>query len=219
MNKQNKKKKKKTLLQIILKRVKIRHFIILALLLVVNTLAWFIFIDTVNNKVDVRVKSWRIDFTEGDRPVTELVNITVSDVMPGMDEYNHTVSAYNYSEVNATVDYKILEARIMDEEYVTIEGKNERSIPLDGDELSSSELISRLATNYPFTITFSIDSQFLESENGSANFTVYIEWPFESGNDTWDTYWGIKAYDYHSSHPDSPSIELTVKLIIQQSST
>ena len=219
MQQQNKKKKNKSVLHILLKKVKIRHFIILALLLVVNSFAWFIFIDTVNNKIDVRVKSWRIDFTEGDVPVTQLVNITVSDVMPGMDEFNHTVSAYNYSEVNATVEYTVLEAKVMDEDYVTAEGKADRGQAVDGTELTSAQLINKLATYYPFTITFSVSSVNMTAETGSSDFMVEVQWPYESGNDTWDTYWGMKAYEYHSDYPDLPSIELTIKLTIKQSST
>ncbi len=211
-------KKKKSLLFKILKRVKIRHFIALGLILIANTFAWFIYVDTVRNSIDVRVKSWKIDFTDGDTPVSQLINITVTDVMPGMPDYEHTVSAYNYSEVNATVEYTILEARIMDEVILTDVGAVEYGANITGEELTNAELIDRLENYYPFSITFGISSDTIAAENGHSDFTVQIEWPYESGNDTWDTYWGNKAYDYKVSNPTSPSIFLNIKLTIKQAS-
>ena len=197
-------KKKKSLLFKILKRVKIRHFIALGLILIANTFAWFIYVDTVRNSIDVRVKSWKIDFTDGDTPVSQLINITVTD--------------YNYSEVNATVEYTILEARIMDEVILTDVGAVEYGANITGEELTNAQLIDRLENYYPFSITFGISSDTIAAENGHSDFTVQIEWPYESGNDTWDTYWGNKAYDYKVSNPTSPSIFLNIKLTIKQAS-
>ena len=107
------KPKKKLTLKRILKKVKIRHFIILAILLAANTYAWFIYVNTVSNSIDVHVKSWRIDFSDGNTPVTDYVNVSVDSVYPGMTTFTKTIDAYNYSEVAASVDFKIIEANIM----------------------------------------------------------------------------------------------------------
>ena len=47
-------------------------------------------------------------------------------------------------------------------------------------------------------------------------FIITFEWPFESGDDAADTFWGNKAYEYYSLNPRKNSIELEVKLIASQ---
>ena len=53
-------------------------------------------------------------------------------------------------------------------------------------------------------------------ENGEANFTIGVTWPFESGNDALDTTWGNNAYTYKSNNPTLPSITMKVKLSVEQ---
>ena len=77
-------KKKKSLISLILKRIKISHILILIILLAGNSYAWFIYVNNVSNSVDVHVRAWRIDFDDGNTPVTEVVDVVVNNVYPGM---------------------------------------------------------------------------------------------------------------------------------------
>ena len=52
--------------------------------------------------------------------------------------------------------------------------------------------------------------------NGSATYTVRVSWAYESGDDEEDTYWGVAAYDYRQSHPNTACITLRIKLYISQ---
>ena len=218
MKEENSKKKKSVFLRL-LKRVKPSRLIFLAVLLAVNTYAWFIYVNTVSNSVDVHVKSWKIDFTSGDTPITDYVNVFVDNVYPGMTTYTKSITAYNYSEVAATATYKILSASIMGDEYVTVEGRDETGQTVLGTDLTSEELEEQLAEDYPFTITLAITSSSMVAETGSTTYTISIAWPYESGDDELDTEWGTQAYDFKQNHPTSPCIELVVKIYITQTET
>ena len=52
----------------------------------------------------------------------------------------------------------------------------------------------------------------IKAHGGEASITINITWPYESGDDEKDTYWGMLAYNYHVANPDSPSIKLLVKI-------
>ena len=205
MKEENSKKKKSVFLRL-LKRVKPSRLIFLAVLLAVNTYAWFIYVNTVSNSVDVHVKSWKIDFTSGDTPITDYVNVFVDNVYPGMTTYTKSITAYNYSEVAATATYKILSASIMGDEYVTVEGRDETGQTVLETDLTSEELEEQLAEDYPFTITLAITSSSMVAETGSTTYTISIAWPYESGDDELDTEWGTQAYDFKQNHPTSPCI-------------
>ena len=85
-------KKKKKILKI-LKKIKLRHFLILFILLVANSYAWLVYVNTVNNSVDVHVASWKIDFKNGDDEVVDYVNVVVNNVYPGMPNFSNQLKA------------------------------------------------------------------------------------------------------------------------------
>lgn len=209
-------KKSKPLLLRVLKKIKISHLLILAFLLIGNTYAWFIYIDTVSNSTDVYIKKWNIDIADDQGTVTDNVTFTVDSVYPGMNTFEKEVNITNYSDVGATVNYSILEYTIMGERTVTKEGKIDGGIVVIGNEPTSDEVKNILANNYPFKITFDIDNEELSAEDGSAVYTIAINWPYESGNDELDTQWGQRAYEFIEANPDTPCINMVVKVIIQQ---
>ncbi len=215
---ENKKKKKVTFAKI-LKKVKIRHFVILFLLLVANSYAWLIYVNTVNNTVDVHVASWKIDFKDGDDQIVDYVNVVVDNIYPGMPNFTNELKAFNYSEVMANVSYSILEANIMGDEYVTIEGRAEKGEQSVTGDLTSDQLKTRLLNEYPFQISFNISSQSMEAETGLALFTTNVTWAYESGNDELDTQWGTRAYNFRQDNPTDPCITLKVKVYITQSNS
>ena len=212
----NKKNKKITLFSVLIKRIKIRHLLFVLVLLVANTYAWFIYVNTVSNSVDVHVKGWRIDFTDGITPITEYTEFIVENVYPGMTPYSKPIETHNYSELNADVNFVVLSANIMGDEYITEDGKLDQGLQLDGDEMTSDELITLLGTEYPFIISFSMTSNTLAPTSVST-YTISINWPYESGDDELDTYWGTRAYSYRETYPDDPCITLQVKIVVSQS--
>ena len=95
MTEENNKKKKKNIFLLLLKRIKISHLVILAILLIANTYAWFIYVNTVTNRIDVHVTSWKVDFTEGENQISDYVDVTVNNVYPGMTTFTKEVQAHN----------------------------------------------------------------------------------------------------------------------------
>lgn len=213
------KKKKKSLLLKILKRIRVSHILILIILLAGNSYAWFIYVNNVSNSVDVHVRAWRIDFDDGNAPVTEVVDVIVDNVYPGMITFEKPINAHNYSDVSANVSFAILEASIMGTTYVTQEGRTDAGEEAQDGDLTSAELQQQLENNYPFTISFDLSSSTIQAGNGVATYTVTISWPYESGDDEADTLWGTNAYNFKQAHPTDACISLKVKIYITQASS
>lgn len=210
------KKNKKSFFKILFKKVKARHLLLLALFLAGNTYAWFIYVNNISNSVDVHVRAWKIDFQDGNTPVTDYVDIAVDEVYPGMTPYTKVISAFNRSEVPANVGYQILEASVMGEDYISKEGKEENGLALTGTEPTSAQLEAMLANDYPFKIIFEVTSFSMLASNGTSEYKINIVWPFESGDDELDTLWGSKAYAFKQDNPSTPCIRIKAKLFITQ---
>lgn len=222
---------KKKKLQIILKNlkkiIKPHQIIVLIILLAGNTYAWFVYSNKVSNSIDVHVRAWNVLFQSGQTAISDYFYINVPTAYPGMTDYVNTLTIENDSEVAANVTYDILEARIFDEVYVTEEGRADAGEQVQQDDLTSDELETLLSTNYPFTITFALStdtlSEVTNNSTSSSNYSVTVHWPYESGDDDADTYWGKKAYQFASTNASASSqtsqagISLRIKIFVSQS--
>ena len=208
--------KKKSTFKKFLKKIKFRHFIILALLLIGDTYAWLIYVNTVNNNIDVHVRSWNIDFTDGDTPIVDYIDVVADDVYPGMTTFTSTIHAFNYSEVLAEARFVVLEGEIMGTSFRTVEGRQERGETPANDDMTSDQFKAHLLSDYPFKISFYMTTSSLEAETGDATFTTQVAWPYESGDDDEDTLWGHRAYTFKQANPNTPCITLKVKVYITQ---
>lgn len=211
-------KKKKNILLRALKKIKISHLVILAILLAGNSYAWFVYISTVSTQVNVHVRSWKIDINDGDDAVVNYVHVVVDDAYPGMTTYTHNIEANNYGEMSATVNYSILSANIMGDEYITVEGRSNMGQNPVATDLTSAQLEAKLSNDYPFKIDLDLSSATIAPENGTATYNVTVSWAYESGDDAADTYWGNRAYTFKQSNPDDSCIEIQIKINIQQAS-
>lgn len=210
-------KGKKSKFKRILKKIlSPKYFIILILLLVGNSLAWFIYAKEVSNNVTVHVRAWKILFENGDSPIVDIVNFNVNNMYPGMTEYTESLTAYNQGEVAANLTYTVMKVNIMGEETKTKEGKEADGDVLDGTELTSDQMITKLANDYPFKINLNLSTTSIDAQYGEATYGIKVNWAYESGNDTADTYWGTRAYDFIQVNPDTPCITITVKVAITQ---
>src|SRR5574344_1375864 len=210
------KSKNKILWLAIKKTIKPRHLILLIILLVGNSFAWFIYAKQVQSDVSVHVKSWKILLESSNNPISATYNINIDNMYPGMSNFSQSIEAYNKSEMAAEVTYTILNINIMGDEIKTKEGVLEDSGTLTGSELTSAELATKLGSDYPFKITFNITSTLIDAETGEAVFTIAVKWPYESRNDNLDTTWGNRAYDFKQNHPTSSSITMKIKISVVQ---
>lgn len=217
-----KKKKIKIILKNLKKIVKPYQLIFIIIMLIGNTFAWFVYSNKVSGGINVHVRSWKVLFQSGESTVTDYYSVSIPNVYPGMETFIDTLTIENDSEVAANVSYQILEARIFDEDYITVEGRlDNKETAVEGD-LTSLQLEEKLLNDYPFSIYFSLTSQNLSevinSQISKSYFSVNMDWPFESGNDEADTYWGTRSYNYinNSESPDS-EIVLKIKIFVNQS--
>ena len=90
-------KKKKT----ILSRIRISHLILLILLIVSNTFAWMIYANKVTTGIDVHVRTWNVDFTDGDGTLVERsFSLDVNNIYPGMADFEEGLDITNTGEID-----------------------------------------------------------------------------------------------------------------------
>lgn len=201
----------------IFKKIRPIHILIIIFLLIFNTYAWFIYATEVSTGLSVHVRSWKILFKNDDKPIVDYINIDIDNIYPGMEDYINELEAYNLSESNAVVSYEILTARILDKEYRSVEGYIHDKLEVPEDAMTSAEISQLLRTEFPFKLEIDIENEELDAEIGSTKYTIRLYWPYESGDDDLDTYWGNKAYEYNSTNPNSSSLNFRIRVrAIQQ---
>ena len=161
---------KKNLSKKIRKKLIIRSSIICAMLLVINTYAWFTFITNSDTDVNVKVVSWDISFRDEDDLFKELT-INLDDMYPGMPTFTKEVEIINHSEFNTSFTVTLDSFTLLGKTY---------SVP---DSIAtSSDAINRLNSEYPFNISMTPTESVIGSEN-TQNFTIEISWPYENPNE------------------------------------
>jgi len=188
----------------IIKKIKIKNIIILILLLIFNTYAWFVYATRVSSEISVHISSWNVQFTVGEDETITNVVIAVDRIYPGMETTEKNITVKNKGEIKAELDYNIMSLKILDEYYKV------------GENITVEELMNKINTEYPFKINVTKDDTLLREGTGEGSFCITVEWPFESGDDALDTEWGNKAYDYYSTNSGSKSIQIEITLIAQQ---
>lgn len=188
----------------VLKKLKIKNIVLLILLLVFNTYAWFIYETRVASDISVHISSWNVEFSIGDNENITNIIINIDRIYPGMEPTEKKVVVKNKGEIKAELDYQIKSFRVLEEKYKV------------GDNIEEDELLQKISTKYPFKINVSKDDALLSQGIGDGEFVVTVEWPFESGDDELDTLWGKKAYDYYLKNSESQSMEIEIILIAQQ---
>ncbi len=182
------------------RKLRFQTIFLLAILLASNSFAWFIYSTKVSNSITAKVRSWSVNFEIGTGSTAEeYIEIVVDSLYPGMNDYNKYLKAVNRGESDAVISYKV--------ETATILGSN-----LLNQNLTDNEIISKLKRDYPFKINFDITNTEIKAHGGEETITININWPYESGDDEKDTYWGNLAYNYHNENPSLPSIKLIVKI-------
>lgn len=184
------------------KRLRRRTLFFLILTLMANTFAWFIYSNKVSNNITTGVKSWKINFKQDGVDIVNNVEFKIDSIYPGMPDYVNSLSITNIGETAANISYEVEEIKILDEFY-------------NSDMYSSNDLITRLKENYPFKMNFSINNDEVGTGQTS-EFTFSLLWPYESGHDEADTYWGKKSAAFKEQYPDKDQIVIKVKIIAGQ---
>lgn len=197
-------------------RVNLVSLVFVAISFISVTLAWFAYSGITKTAMDIDVKAWYIELSKDGEPVTNDIVISLSDVYPGMDTVVETISINNKGDSDATVNYGISSARILNDEYTT--GSD--------SEYTSQQIENMLAQNYPFHINVELDRRYILAKDGSTTFKVSISWPLDSDDNTSDSYWGNQAYTFQnaekslketdSSYQIRQSIQVVFNVVAEQ---
>ena len=180
------------------RRIRRSTLFFLVLALITNSFAWFIYTNKVSNSINTHVKSWMVTFDQDGNPLEDTVEFNIDSIYPGMNDFNDSITISNTGETTAYISYEVDSIKILDEVYTR-------------ENYSSEELINILKSNYPFTITFNVTNE--EITTGSEGiFSVNLVWPYESGDDIADTYWGRKSYEFVENNKDEKSVSIVVKI-------
>lgn len=203
---------------------KIRILILLAVMLIVSTYAWFSVEKDVNvGNIRGVVTEWDVEYSIDDVAITtEEIVIACDEFYPGMPRFEKTISTTNKTDTGADIKYEIVSVRIFGVEKLQ-DLTDTGNIEIDED----SKTIKVFTTeDYPFDAWLSYDTNVIggeDSENSHAEATVFAEWTHyrssatktEAENNSLDTYYGEEAYAYYQNEELSEQyspIEITFKI-------
>ena len=201
----------------ILKRVKPKTIILLIILLMFNSYAWFVYQSKVWGQLTTRVEAWTIIFKAGDNPdsVSSVV-LDIATIFPGYEMEDYEIKVFNEGEKPAKVTYKIIEITILEETYRYDD---------DLQSLGYNDLSELIADpKYPFRLTIDIGKDVLDAGYDTTSIVIRLKWPFERGDtpeeiaieDKLDTDWGEWAAEFNKTNPGEPSIRIEIELIASQ---
>ena len=191
-------------------RVTLRTLFLLAITLIFNTYAWFLYLNTVSADITAHVDAWHVTFEVDHEDVEKSFEFQVAHAYPGMPNQSKTVSIINSGDRIADLTYSIKSARIFNNVYFSQEAVEGGEIaPIGATILTEANLLTKLQTEYPFNITFTPSGNTIENgQNGS--LTITFSWVYENDNDENDTLYGTMAYDYYKTNSDTDTIEIIV---------
>lgn len=234
--KENKKKKyrKGSIKNKVKSGLQIKTVLLLLITLLVNTYAWFIYLTSVDTKIDMHINEWKFELQDGE---SQGFTMVVDEIYPGMPVAEKNIIAQNKDgSMAADLSCEITRLKVLDEEY--IRGEKKVDAVDDTDVYTSDDLLNKMINDYPFKIKIYIDDKEFTGSNDvltmvggeETNIKLEVTWPYEVGNvvdgvaegDEVDTEWGIKAYDYltNSENPEkySVQVEIVIKAVQHEGS-
>ena len=188
----------------LLKYVSLKTLIILLVMLLFNSYAWFIFATRVSTSLQVHVSSWNVSFKVDEQESSTNMIIEVGRIYPGMDDFQKVIKVTSTGDTKATLSYRYKKVILMGVTYEV------------GENYTEEDLRNMMEVEKPFKVSVAIDQQHLAEENGEGSFTITVTWPFESGDDELDTQWGQRAYDFYEKNGDISSLHIILELIAEQ---
>lgn len=226
-NEVNSSKDNKKIIFTVLKRHKIGLLIILLLIMISSTFAWFIYNKTVDLSLQTHVKAWNISL--GDESDTEDgYEISIAALYPGMTSIDTAVAGggipiVNNGELAAAISINI--------ESITLFGV-EQVAGTDYTLNVSEDGKTFTVAGYPFVLTFILDASQINSGGRSA-LNYSLVWDYDNteadcmkdldGNeidynrcDVEDTEMGEASYEYSQSNPGASSLVIKMKMDVTQ---
>ena len=182
---------------------KMRYFLIFGILLLsINGYAWFIYITRVDTSITAQIRSWNVMFQVHDNNIASEVTFTVGEMYPGMTDVTESASIVNTGATAGDAYFVIKRVQIFDAVYTS-------------DNYTTAQLVNMLANNYPFSIDIYLTSNHVLPGH-TEMFVFDITWPYESGHDEDDTYWGNYAYTFTNTHGLANCITIQAEIRVDQ---
>lgn len=165
------KKNDKKILFTILKKHKIGIAIIVLMLTVSSTLAWFTYSSAVDFSMTAHIKAWSVEL---DAKYDDVYEFNLSDMYPGMDVSTETVNIKNSGEVDASIGININSLTLFGEvqEY-GVDYVIERSA--DGKEY--------IVRGYPFELKFILSgTEIAADSNARQSLSYELSWNYDNTN-------------------------------------
>ena len=197
-------------------RVTFRTIFLLAITLIFNTYSWFLYANTVSADLTAQVDAWKVQFSVDSQLVDRQFIFNIDHAYPGMETQVKDLLISNTGDKVADLTYSIIYMRIFDDVYISNTAIAEgMTAPQGSTTLTEAQLMSKAQNDFPFLLSFTASSQTI-AVNSSAHLVVSFSWAYETGNDATDTQYGMDAYDFNSSNPTTPSIEVIIKVVAAQ---
>lgn len=158
----------------------IRASIMILFLFGVNVFAWFAYISQADFNFESSVVAWDVDFFEDSSEVEDVV-VAISDMYPGMEAFNKTITVNNTGEMNGRFSYEIKSATLFGVELVT-------------ESTPSSDVVTSLRNSYPFAVTMTSDKTLIKP-NEWLSFSLDVNWEYELAATTYYKVLDIYEYD------------------------
>ena len=184
---------------------KMRYFLVFAIILLsINGYAWFVYVTRVDTSITAQVRSWNVMFQVHDNNIANEVVFSVGEMYPGMADINEEASIVNTGGTAGEAYFVIKRIQIFDAVYTD-------------ENYTTAQLLNILSNNYPFSIDIYLTNTYV-APGHTELFKLDITWPYESGHDEDDTYWGNYAYTFIQQHQSTACIAIVAEIRVDQES-
>ena len=181
-----------------------RFFLIFSIIFFsLNAYAWFSYVTRVDTSLTAKVRSWNVMFQVHDNNIAHEVTFDVADIYPGMPAYQDLASIVNTGDTAGDAYFVVKRVEILGAAYTSA-------------DYTTEELVEMLSEDFPFSIDLSLTNNHVLPGHTEL-FSIDITWPYESNNDTLDTEWGTRAYQYRNNRPGEPCIIIQAEIRVDQS--
>lgn len=195
-------KKNNNLLKVF-KRYKLLFLIMLFFLLVSNTFAWFLYNKVVSADISGSVRAWDVKL---DGSANSEVVFEIDELYPGMSDFDKSLNIENNGGSTAMVSLTLNSFTLFGVEYKV---GNTYTDEAGVSKTYTEEDLLNIFSTYPFKMSFNVTDSEL-SPGQAADIIFHVDWPYESGNDELDTYYGQEAYNFKEANPSGKAIIIKI---------
>ena len=206
--------------------VKLRILLLLAVMLIMSTYAWWRLTPVEVSNLTVISDSWDVDFKLENEDVIEEEEIVISvdNFQPGMDDFEKIIRVRSFGTKDTEISYELTSVKFFGEEVLA-------QLEEDGEILLAGTTVNLFVNSeeekYPFEIMYTYDKKNIQgiyvddetTPESVAKLKIYASWDYNQGKDALDTEIGKRVYEYYSDPSNNLeeilqfSVKITAKAI------